>query len=97
MTDDRDLEARLARLAGATEGLEPRGDFEARVMQVIAVEQEGAVLSSVDWLSGIRSTSWLALTAAALIAMGAVAFAAQSQRVYDNQAALAYGAVEVGW
>jgi hypothetical protein len=38
MSHDEDIDARLARLAGATEGLRPRAGFSNRVMARIAEE-----------------------------------------------------------
>lgn len=38
MTHDKDMDARLSRLADATAGVRPRSDFSARVMQRIAIE-----------------------------------------------------------
>ena len=41
--DSDDLEARLARLSGATAGVKPRAGFSARVMNRIGQEQLGTL------------------------------------------------------
>jgi hypothetical protein len=38
-----DIDARLARLAGATEGVRPRADFSSRVMARIGEQQVGTL------------------------------------------------------
>jgi hypothetical protein len=44
MTDD-DIDARLARLASATDGVQPRGGFSSRVMARIGEEQLGTLFA----------------------------------------------------
>lgn len=44
MSEDHDIEALLARLAEATQGVRPRAGFSARVMQRIGAEEAATVL-----------------------------------------------------
>jgi hypothetical protein len=43
MSHEEDIDARLARLAGATAGVRPRADFSKLVMQRIGSEQLGTL------------------------------------------------------
>jgi hypothetical protein len=43
MSHEEDMDEKLARLAGATAGVRPRGDFSSRVMQRIGEEQLGTL------------------------------------------------------
>jgi hypothetical protein len=43
MSHQEDIDEKLARLAGATEGVRPRADFSLRVMQRIGQEQLGTL------------------------------------------------------
>jgi hypothetical protein len=43
MSHEEDIDARLARLAGATASVRPRADFSQRVMQRIGSEQLGTL------------------------------------------------------
>lgn len=45
MTEEHDIDARLARLAAATDGLAARPGFSSRVMARIGEEQVGTLLS----------------------------------------------------
>lgn len=45
MSHDEDIDARLARLTAATEGVRPRADFSQRVMARIGQEQPGALIA----------------------------------------------------
>lgn len=43
MSHEEDIDQKLARLAGATEGVQPRADFSRRVMQRIGEPQLGTL------------------------------------------------------
>lgn len=45
MSQDRDIEARLARLLAASDGVVPSSEFSRRVMQRIAAEQPETLLA----------------------------------------------------
>ena len=99
MTDPtRDLDDRLARLAAATNDLRASAGFEDRVMQAILADAElEPTSSSSGWLADLLPASRFVLAGATLIAAVAVVFAVRSQRAFDDEAALALTAVEVGW
>ena len=91
-------EQRLGRLAEATEGVRPRPTFEDRVMQAIDAEaQPQPSLVGADWFAGLVRVGRLVLATAAVTAAAAVAFAVQSQQAYDQEAAVAYVTMEIGW
>ncbi len=45
MSHEEDIDARLSRLATATEGVRPRADFSSRVMSSIALERSTRLTS----------------------------------------------------
>jgi hypothetical protein len=84
---DDDLDARLARLARATEAIQPSPGFSARVMD--------ALPSETSWLAGVSGSSRRFLSLAAVLAVGAVAWAAHGETSMDDALAATYGAVDV--
>ena len=99
MTDPtRDLDDRLMRLATATDDLRASAGFEDRVMRAVLADPERELVpSSPGWLADLLPASRFVLAAATLITAVAVVFAVRSQRAFDDEAALALTAVEVGW
>jgi len=92
MTDiDDAIESRLSRLAAETKNVGPTPGFEARVHQALLTHQEATL-----W-SGILRQGRLGIAAAVIAAAAAVVLAVQSERVYDSEVAVTYGAVELGW
>jgi hypothetical protein len=45
MSHDQDIDARLARLASATQGIAPSAGFSARVMQAVAAEPASTLMA----------------------------------------------------
>ncbi len=84
-----DIDARLARLRGATEGLRPRADFSSRVMARIGEER-------ADMLSALRTPARrfipIGMLAAALALVWAVSV---DQQV--NEALAVSDDVELSW
>ena len=58
MSHDEDIDARLARLTAATEGVRPRADFSQRVMARIGQEQPGALIALGTPASAKIAASW---------------------------------------
>ncbi len=88
---DEAIDARLARLAAATELVRPRPGFEERVMAGIAAAREP------EWWSGVVRIGRIGLLAASLAAAAAAVFALRSQQVTDQVYAATYGTVEQEW
>lgn len=89
---------RFRRLAAATEAIAPRRGFEDRVMS--AIEAEAAAPVSIafgGWLGAVPRVGRSMLLLAAVLAAGALVVAAQSQQTYDQEVALAYSTLEMGW
>lgn len=97
MTDrDQGIEGRFARLAAATAALEPSSGFESRVMAAVGAESERAVPSATgDWLMGVMRSGRFALAAAAAVAGLAMFSAVRSAQAFDEEAAVAYAAMEL--
>ena len=92
MIDDvQYVEDRLERLARATSAIEPRPDFERRVMQAVRRSAMG------DWTIGLWRVGryGLALSAAAVVV--ATFFAVRGSAQDDEQQAVAYGTVDAEW
>jgi hypothetical protein len=89
---DEDFDARLARLARATEGVRPRPDFGARVMQAIEREPE------LGWLQDLLRSARRAIPVAAVVAAVAVFWAIRSESSFDEaMTASLDDAVELEW
>ena len=89
MTDQEDIDQRLARLEGETSALRPSPAFSARVMQ--AIEREALRAPSFwdnAWLSSRRL-----LPVAAIAAVLAVGWALQVDSSLDDDLATTYASV----
>jgi hypothetical protein len=87
--DGEDMDARLARLGMATDGLRPGAGFTGRVMAAIGREEPPGLLETL-WGSSKRF-----LPIAALAAACAVVWAAQAQTTVDDALAVTYGSVDL--
>ncbi len=87
MTDQEDIDRRLARLSDATEGLRPSAGFSARVM--LAIDAQPA--------PGIFETAWFSarrlVPVAAIAAALAVVWAVQVDGTVDDELATSYASV----
>ncbi len=88
---DENIDARLRRLAAATERVRPLAGFEERVMARIATPGEP------DWWVSVVRVGRIGLLAATLVAAAAAVLALRSERVTDQAYAVAYGTVEQEW
>ena len=91
MTDQEDIEQRLARLSASTEGLRPSARFAANVMAAIEAEGSGARLPGffeAAWFSARRMMP-IAAVAAAL----AVVWAVQVDGAVDDDLATTYASM----
>ena len=87
MTDQEDIDLRLARLSGATDALRPSHGFSARVM--LAIDAESAPnFFETAWFSARRLVP-IAAIAAAL----AVVWAVQVDGTVDDELATSYASV----
>lgn len=89
MNEQEDIEQRLSRLAGATEGLRPSAGFSARVMLSIEAEAAPTFLEAT-WFSARRLVPVAAIAAAL-----AVVWAVQVDGSVDDALASSYAAVEL--
>jgi hypothetical protein len=89
VTDQEDIDQRLARLSGATEGMRPSAGFSARVMLAIdAVAEPAPSFFETAWFSARRLVP-VAAVAAAL----AVGWAVQVDGTVDDELATTYASV----
>ena len=89
---DEDIDARLERLARATDGVRPRADFGARVASAIQAEQGGGVLIELG-----RPARRI-LPALALAAAVSLVWAVQSDQAFDDAlSTYADETVELEW
>jgi hypothetical protein len=88
---DEQIDARLRRLAAATDQVRPLPGFEERVMASIATTPEP------EWWAGVVRIGRIGLFAATLAAAAAAILALRSERVTDQAYAVAYGTVEQEW
>jgi len=89
VSEQEDLEQRLARIAGATNALRPSAGFGARVMA--AIEQQAAPsFLEVTWFSARRL-----LPVAALAAAMAVVWAVQVDGTVDDELATSFASMEL--
>jgi hypothetical protein len=86
---DEEIDARLRRLAAATDQVRPLPGFEERVMARIETAPE--------WWTGVVRIGRIGLFAATLAAAAAAVLALRSERVTDQAFAVAYGTVEQEW
>lgn len=89
MSEHEDIDARLARLASATQGLTPRSDFSSRVMQRIAEEPAGTLVA-------LRLPAWRFFPVGVMAAAAALVWAA-SVRSEVNEAMAASDDTELIW
>lgn len=87
--DDRDIDARLARLSGATETVGPRRGFSNRVMQRIGREPVGTLVA-------LQRPAWRLFPVGVLAAALALVWAA-SVRGQVNEAMAASDDTELAW
>jgi len=88
VSEQEDLEQRLARIAGATDALRPSAGFGARVMAAIDHAPPPSFLETT-WLSARRL-----LPVAALAAAMAVVWAVQVDGTVDDELATSYSSIE---
>jgi hypothetical protein len=89
VTDQEDIDQRLARLSGATEGLRPSAGFSARVMLAIDSGAEPAPsLFVTAWFSTRRLVPVAAIAAAL-----AVVWAVQVDSTVDDELATTYASI----
>jgi hypothetical protein len=87
VTDQEDIDQRLVRLSGATEGLRPSAGFSARVM--LAIDAQGAPgIFEAAWFSARRLVPVAAIAAAL-----AVVWAVQVDGTVDDELATTYASV----
>jgi len=89
MSHDEDIDARLARLATATQGVAPRAGFSGRVMARIGEEQLGSLLAL---RTPARRFLPFGMLAAALAMVWAVSVTSQV-----NEAMAATDDTELAW
>ena len=87
MTDQEDIDQRLARLSGATEGLRPSPGFSARVMLAIDTQHAPSIFEAA-WFSARRLVPVAAIAAAL-----AVVWAVQVDGTVDDELATTYASV----
>lgn len=92
MEQDEEIEARLARIAAATQGLRPRGDFGARVMRALEPEAQRLAFGGMLWSAGRRL-----VPIAALAAVAALVWAVRTDGVVEDALAASYDVTEVEW
>jgi hypothetical protein len=88
---DEDTDARLARLARATELVRPSAGFSARVKGTLARER------TADFRPVVVRVGRLVLGIAALVAVGTTALAIAESRAARTSVAVAYGIEEPEW
>jgi len=89
VTNQEDIELRLARLSGASDALRPSAGFSARVM--FAIEREAAPsFLETTWFSARRL-----LPVAAIAAAMAVVWAVQVDGTVDDELATSYASMEL--
>ncbi|MET0795458.1 MAG: hypothetical protein ABW061_28325 [Polyangiaceae bacterium] len=87
MTDQEDIEQRLARLSGTTAGLRPSAGFSARVMLAIDAQSAPSFFAAA-WFSTRRLVPVAAIAAAL-----AVVWAVQVDSTVDDELATSYASV----
>ena len=89
---DEDIDVRLGRLARATERLEPRADFGARVARALEAEQRSGILVELG-----RPARRI-LPALALAAAMSLVWAVESDQAFDDALSVyADETVELEW
>ena len=95
MTDPRDIDERLERLAKATENVRPRADFTDRVMRAALAQK--SVPAPSDWWSDVPRVARRLLPVAALAAAVGVVWAVHSSSDVDTAFADSFDTVELEW
>ena len=94
MTDQEDIEQRLARLSASTEGLRPSARFSANLLAALDAE------SSTLRLPGFFETAWFSarrlVPVAAMAAALAVVWAVQVDGTVDDDLATTYASASLG-
>ena len=90
MSEETDIDRRLARLAAKTDAIQPSVGFTARVMSAVAPE-------SPAWFSTLGTASRRFLPAAVVFAVMALFWAYQTDASVEAELAASYGSVEVDW
>lgn len=91
MTDQEDIELRLARLSASTEALRPRPGFSVNVMAAIdAAERSTTGFFETAWLSARRL-----VPVAAIAATMAVVWAVQVDGTVDDELATTYASMGI--
>jgi hypothetical protein len=75
---DEDIDARLERLARATDGIRPRPDFGARVARALEAERDGAMVHELS------RPARRVLPALALAAAVSLVWAVESDQAFDD-------------
>lgn len=89
---DENIDARLERLARATDGVRPRADFGARVARALDAEQRGGLLLELG-----RPARRI-LPALALAAAVSLVWAVESDEAFDDALSVYAGeTVELEW
>lgn len=89
MSHDQDIDARLARLAGATQGITPSAGFSSRVMQAVAEEPASTLVA-------LQAPAWRFFPIGVLAAAIAL-FWAVSVDSEVNEAMAASDDTELSW
>jgi hypothetical protein len=87
VTDQEEIDQRLTRLSGTTEGLRPSAGFSARVMLAIDAQTAPSLFESA-WFSARRLVPFAAVAAAL-----AVVWAVQVDGTVDDELATTYASV----
>jgi hypothetical protein len=89
VTEQEDIEQRLARLSGATEGMRPSAGFSARVMLALEADAQAAPsIFETAWFSARRLVPVAAIAAAL-----AVVWAVQVDGTVDDSLATTYASI----
>ena len=89
MNDREGVEERLRRLAGETDAVSARSDFDDRVMRAIEMD------AGPSWVSGVLGSARALLPMALAVSVVAVVWAWTSDLDVDDSYAVSYDAVEV--
>jgi hypothetical protein len=91
---DEDIDARLSRLAQATERVGPSARFTDRVLAAVDSAPSGL---REDWWSELPRVSRRLVPVLTLVAAGAVVWAVHSARAVDDALVGSFDAMEIEW
>ena len=94
MSEEEQIDERLARLTKATETVRPRADFTARVMSAATASAKPEL--DGFWTQLPRAARWF-IPAAALAAAVAIGVAVSNQGDVDDAMAATYDEAELEW